>query len=85
MELKQNDTGDAPMPFVNCLLMNFYLKGVFPLSGVQFKIGGVAIGEPDSNELARNSVININFFLSHRSEVLAMKEQVQMIKGLLAA
>ena len=46
---------------------------------------GVAIGELDSHELAQNSVININFFLSHRSEVLAMKEQVQMIKGLLAA
>ena len=43
------------------------------------------IGELDSHELAQNSVININFFLSHRSEVLAMKEQVQMIKGLLAA
>ena len=43
------------------------------------------IGELDSNELARNSVININFFLNHRSEVLAMKEQVQMIKGYLTA
>ena len=42
------------------------------------------IGELAPNELARNSVININFFLSHRSEVLAMKEQVQMIRGLLA-
>ena len=51
----------------------------------QVFIPTVCIGEPDSNELARNSVININFFLSHRSEVLAMKEQVQMIKGLLAA
>lgn len=43
------------------------------------------IGELDSHELAQNLVININFFLNHRSEVLAMKEQVQMIKGLLAA
>ena len=43
------------------------------------------IGEPDSKEFAQKSVININFFLSHREEVLAMKEQVQMIKGLLAA
>lgn len=34
---------------------------------------------------AQKTVININFFLEHRSEVLAMKEQVQMIKGYLAA
>jgi len=43
------------------------------------------IGELDSNEIAQKSVININFFLSHREEVLAMKEQVRMIKDLLAA
>ena len=43
------------------------------------------IGEPDSRKIAQKLVININFFLSHRSEVLAMKEQVQMIKGLLVA
>ena len=43
------------------------------------------IGEPDSKEFAQKSVININFFLEHREEVLAMKEQVQMIRGLLAA
>ncbi len=43
------------------------------------------IGEPDSMKTAQKTVININFFLEHRSEILAMKEQVQMIKGLLAA
>ena len=43
------------------------------------------IGEPDSKEFAQKSVININFFLEHREEVLAMKEQVKMIKCLLAA
>ena len=42
-------------------------------------------GEPDSSKIARNSVININFFLSHYSEIMVMKEQVQMIKGMLAA
>lgn len=46
---------------------------------------GVAIGEPDSMKTAQKTVININFFLEHRSEVLAMKEQVQMIKGYLTA
>ena len=51
----------------------------------QVFIPTACIGELDSHELARNSVININFFLEHRSEVLAMKEQVQMIKGYLAA
>ena len=45
----------------------------------------VCIGELDSMKTAQKTVININFFLSHRSEVLAMKEQVQMIKGYLAA
>ena len=43
------------------------------------------IGEPDSKNIQQNKVININFFLEHREEVLAMKEQVQMIRGLLAA
>ena len=43
------------------------------------------IGEIDSHKIARKSVININFFLSHREEILAMKEQIQMIKGFLAA
>ena len=43
------------------------------------------IGEPDSSKIAQNSVININFFLSHYSEIMVMKEQVQMIKGMLAA
>lgn len=43
------------------------------------------IGEQRNNELARKSVINLNFFLAHREEILAMKEQVQMIKELLAA
>ena len=45
----------------------------------------VCIGEPDSMKTAQKTVININFFLEHRSEVLAMKEQVQMIRGMLAA
>lgn len=45
----------------------------------------VCSGDQDLRKIARNSVININFFLSHRSGVLAMKEQVQMIKGVLAA
>ncbi len=43
------------------------------------------IGEPGSHKIAPKSVININFFLSHREEILAMKEQVQMIKGLFVA
>ena len=51
----------------------------------QVFIPAACIGEPDSKEFAQKSVISINFFLSHREEVLAMKEQVQMIKGLLAA
>lgn len=45
----------------------------------------VCIGEQRNNELARKSVINLNFFLAHREEILAMKEQVQMIKELLVA
>ncbi len=49
------------------------------------KDGFFVNGELDSHELARNSVININFFLSHRSEVLALKEQVQLIKSYRAA
>ena len=61
------------------------LKGLETKETAGISQPAVCIGEPDSNELARNSVININFFLSHRSEVLAMKEQVQMIKGYLAA
>ena len=61
------------------------LKGLEIKEKRQVFIPTVCIGELDSNELARNSVININFFLEHRSEVLAMKEQVQMIKGYLAA
>ena len=51
----------------------------------QVFIPTVCIGEPDSMKTAQKTVININFFLEHRSEVLAMKEQVQMIKGYLAA
>ena len=42
-------------------------------------------GEPESHEIVLKNVININFFLKHREEVLALKEQVQMIRGLLAA
>ncbi|MCI5544711.1 MAG: hypothetical protein MR368_04480 [Azospirillum sp.] len=51
----------------------------------QVFIPAACIGEPDSMKTAQKTVININFFLEHRSEVLAMKEQVQMIKGYLAA
>ena len=43
------------------------------------------IGELNSSKIAQKSVININFFLSHYSEIMVMKEQVQMIKGMLAA
>jgi hypothetical protein len=42
-------------------------------------------GELNSSKIAQNSVININFFLSHYSEIMVMKEQVQMIKGMLVA
>lgn len=49
------------------------------------KTEGIAIGEQRNSELARKSVINLNFFLAHREEILAMKEQVKMIKELLAA
>ncbi|MDO4162701.1 MAG: hypothetical protein Q4D80_06860, partial [Pseudomonadota bacterium] len=47
--------------------------------------GGLFIGEQRNSELARKSVINLNFFLAHSEEILAMKEQVKMIKELLAA
>ena len=43
------------------------------------------IGEPDSMKTAQKTVININFFLEHRSEILEMKEQVQLIRSFLAA
>ena len=43
------------------------------------------MGELDSHKIALKKVININFFVVHREEVLAMKEQVQMIKDFLAA
>ncbi len=43
------------------------------------------IGEPDSMKTAQKTVININFFLEHRSEILAMKEQVQMIRSFIHA
>lgn len=49
------------------------------------KIEGAAIGEQESTKIGPKSVININFFLGHRSEILAMKEQVQMIRSFLAA
>ncbi|CDA17758.1 recombinase [Acetobacter sp. CAG:267] len=49
------------------------------------KTEGIAIGERNEKKIAQKSVININFFLSHREEMLAMKEKVQMIKGFLAA
>lgn len=43
------------------------------------------VGEPDSMKTAQKTVININFFLEHRSEILEMKEQVQLIRSFLAA
>ena len=49
------------------------------------KTEGIAIGERNEKKIAQKSVININFFLSHREEMLAMKEKDQMIKGFLAA
>ena len=49
------------------------------------KIEGVAIGEQESTKIGPKSVININFFLGHRSEILAMKEQVQMIRSFIHA
>ncbi len=58
-------------------------KDVFEPIGSRFK--DVRYYEQRNNELARKSVINLNFFLAHREEILAMKEQVQMIKELLAA
>jgi hypothetical protein len=45
----------------------------------------VCIGEQEPTKIGPKSVININFFLGHRSEILAMKEQVKMIRSLLAA
>ena len=49
------------------------------------KIEGVAIGEQESTKIGPKSVININFFVEHRSEILAMKEQVQMIRSFIHA
>ncbi len=43
------------------------------------------IGEQESKKIGPKSVININFFLEHRSEVLALKEQVQMIRSFIHA
>lgn len=43
------------------------------------------IGEQESTKIGPKSVININFFLGHRSEILAMKEQVQMIRSFIHA
>ena len=45
----------------------------------------VCIGEQETKKIAQKSVININFFLGHRSEILAMKEQVQMIRSFIHA
>ena len=45
----------------------------------------VCIGEQESTKIGPKSVININFFLGHRSEILAMKEQVQMIRSFIHA
>ena len=43
------------------------------------------IGEQESTKIGSKSVININFFVEHRSEILAMKEQVQMIRSFIHA
>ncbi len=43
------------------------------------------IGEQESKKIGPKSVININFFLEHRSEILEMKEQVQLIRSFIAA
>ena len=51
----------------------------------QVFIPTVCIGEQESTKIGPKSVININFFLGHRSEILAMKEQVQMIRSFIHA
>ena len=45
----------------------------------------IQIGEQESTKIGPKSVININFFVEHRSEILAMKEQVQMIRSFIHA
>jgi hypothetical protein len=43
------------------------------------------LGELETGKISRNSVINLNFFIEHSDEILAMKEQVQMIRSFLAS
>ncbi len=43
------------------------------------------MGELETGKISRNSVINLNFFIEHSDEILAMKEQVQMIRSFLYA
>jgi hypothetical protein len=43
------------------------------------------IGWQGGSELEQKSAQIISMFVSHHEEILAMKEQVQMIRGLLAA
>ena len=47
--------------------------------------GGFLIGAPTSREHDLKSIININFFLEHYEEIVAMREQLQMIKAMMSA
>ena len=48
-------------------------------------VTSVLSGWQGSSERERKSAQIISMFVSHHDEILAMKEQVQMIRGLLAA
>ena len=61
------------------------LKGLIHIAKQRPKKSAVCIGEQESTKIGPKSVININFFLGHRSEILAMKEQVQMIRSFIHA
>ena len=43
------------------------------------------VGEQKENAFDQESVINLSFFRAHYEEILAMKEQIMMIKGLIGA
>lgn len=47
--------------------------------------GAFSVGWKTGEETEQKSAQIYYMFINHRSEILSMKEQVQMIKGLLAA
>ena len=66
-------------------MLNNHFKQIQHKCTLSERVHGLQIGEQKEKDIVTKVVINLDFFKAHYEEVMAMREQIILIKNMLSA